>query len=305
MNTVQTTSVDFDHMAGAPEFAEFTAILNRLTGLTMGLRAESGIVRRAIAETEWNPICRLIRADPEGLRRCLACNRRHQLLAMKSGTTQRYLCHAGFRDIAVPISVFGRHVGTIFSGQVLREPKSPGAFRRLRKRIAWLKVPGPILRAAYDRAIYMPQVQIDCVMRLLELFARQLCESARKIRDLEAQLERAEVRRGREMVERRFRDPSLCLADAARHACLAPAHFSHVFRRTTGSTFTRFVQARRITEAKRRLADTRESITDVCFACGFNSLTHFNRVFRAFEHRSPSAFRRGQGAKVVSRYSRL
>ena len=294
MNRGRTTNIDFDHMAGSPDLAEFTAILHELTGLTMGLRSEIGIVRRTIAEAEWNPVCRLIRADPVGLRRCLACNQRHQSRAVKLGSTLHYSCHAGFQDIAVPIFAFGRHVATIFSGQVLREPKSPAAFRRLRKRLAWLKVPTRNLRTAYDRAIYMPRKQFASVMRLLELFARQLCESAQRIRDLEAKLERVEVRRGREFVESRFRDASLCLNDAARHACLAPTHFSHVFRQTTGTSFTRFVQARRVAEAKKQLMDTRKSITDICFACGFNSLTHFNRVFRAFEHSSPRQYQQSR-----------
>jgi AraC-like DNA-binding protein len=278
-------------MADSPEFTEFTAILHRLTGLVMALKSASGTIRRTISETEWNPICRLIRSNSVGLRRCLACNLRHDSLAAKSGTTQLYACHVGFRDIAVPIFASGRHVATIFSGQVLAEPKSPAAFRRLRKRLAWLKVPEHDLRAAYDHAIYLPRKQFASVMRLLELFARQLCESAQRIRDLEAKLERVEVRRGREFVESRFRDASLCLNDAARHACLAPTHFSHVFRQTTGTSFTRFVQARRVAEAKKQLMDTRKSITDICFACGFNSLTHFNRVFRAFEHCSPRQYR--------------
>ncbi len=278
-------------MAESPELTRFTAILHKLTGLTMGLRSETGVVRRKISETEWNPICRLIRADPVGQRRCIACNQRHQLLAAKSGVTQFYICHAGFRDIAVPIFAFGRHVATIFTGQVLREPKSPAAFRRLRKRLAWLKVPDRDLRAAYDRAIYLSQDQLTCVAQMLEMFARQLCESAQRIRDLEAQLERPEVRRGREFVENHFRDPALSLADAARHACLAPAHFSHVFRQTTGIPFTRFVQTRRIAEAKKQLAETQASITEICFACGFSSLSHFNRVFRAFEHQSPRQYR--------------
>jgi AraC-like DNA-binding protein len=249
------------------------------------------MIRRTIPETEWNPICQMIHENPAGLRRCLACNQRHQSHAVKSGRTLYYFCHAGFRDIAVPIFAFGRHVATIFSGQVLREPKSPAAFRRLRKRLTWLKVSDRALRAAYDRAIYLPRQQLVSVIRLLELFARHLCESAQTIRDLQAQLERTEVRRGREFVESRFRDPALSLTDAARHACLAPAHFSHVFRQTTGIPFTRFVQARRIAEAKKQLAETQASITEICFACGFSSLTHFNRVFRAFEHHSPRHYR--------------
>ena len=292
MNASLATNVDFDHLAESPEFVEFTAILKKLTGVVMALNEPaSGMLRLKFEEGEDNPVCRLIRADRVGLRRCTACDRRHHSHAVASGKAQRYTCHAGFWDIAVPVFIFGRHVATISSGQLLREPRSPAGFRRLRKRLAWLKVSDRDLRAAYEAAPHLPREQITCIMRLLELFARQLCESAQRIRDLQAQLERVEVRRAREFVEREFRNPSLALGEAASHAGLSPAHFSHVFRQTTGTSFIGFVQGRRVAEAKKQLAETQNSITDICFACGFNSLTHFNRVFRAFERHSPRQYR--------------
>ena len=292
MKAPLAANVDFDHLADSPEFAEFTAILKKLTGVMMALNEPAiGIIRRKFEEGEGNPVCRLIRADRIGLHRCTACDRRHHSRVAASGKAQQYVCHAGFWDIAVPVFVFGRHVATISSGQLLRDPKSPAAFRRLRKRLGWLKIPDRDLRAAYEGALYLPPEQITCVMRLLELFARQLCESAQRIRDLQAQLERVEVRRGREFVEREFRNPSLALAGAASHAGLSPAHFSHVFRQTTGTNFIRFIQTRRVAEAKKQLAATQDSITDICYACGFNSLTHFNRVFRSFESVSPREYR--------------
>ena len=292
MKTDLTTNPDFDHLADSPEFTEFSAILKKLTGVVMALNdPQSGHIRYKFEEREANPVCRLIRATPEGLRRCDACDRQHHSHAATSGQAQLYTCHAGFWDIVVPVAGLGNHATLISSGQLLREPKSPAGFLQLQQRLSWLKVSDRHLRAAYERTVYLPRKQIASLMRLLELFARQLCESAKRIRDLKAQLERAEIRRGREFVESRFRDPTLGLKDAARYAGLAPAHFSHVFRRATGIRFTRFVQARRVAEAKKQLTHTQASITEICFECGFSSLTHFNRVFRAFEHHSPRQYR--------------
>ena len=142
MKTSLAAHVDFDHLADSPEFAEFSAILKKLTGVVMALNEpESGHIRRKFdEEAEGNPVCSLIIADSAGVRRCSACNRLHYLRAVASAQAQRYTCHAGFWDIAVPVFVLGRHVATISSGQLLREPKSPAGFRRLRKRLAWLKV---------------------------------------------------------------------------------------------------------------------------------------------------------------------
>ena len=293
MKTPLAPSVDFDYLANSPEFAAFTAILKKLTGVVMALNEPvSGVIRRKFGEKEGNPVCGLIRSDPTGLHRCTACDRRHHAHAAGVGKAQRYVCHAGFWDIAVPVFAFGRHVATLSSGQLLREPKSPAGFRQLRERLAWLKVPDRELRAAYEAAPYLPPGQITSVTRLLELFARQFCENAQRIRDLQAQLERVEVRRAREFVERELRNPALALAEAARYAGLSPAYFSHVFRRTTGTSFIHFVQARRVAEARKQLTETQDSITDIGYACGFDSLTHFNRVFRSFERQSPRQYRR-------------
>jgi len=129
MMTDQTLNIDFDHLADSPEFAEFTAILKKLTGVVMALNEpKSGIIRRKFEEGEQSPICRLIRADAVGLRRCNACDRQHHSRAATSGQAQLYTCHAGFWDIAVPILVVGRHAAIISCGQLLREPKSPVAF---------------------------------------------------------------------------------------------------------------------------------------------------------------------------------
>lgn len=292
MNTALSTTVDFRHLTESREFAEFSSLLKKLTGLVMALNSPGvGVIFQMFRNREQNPICRMIRDNKDGLRRCCDCDRKHHSYAVRSGKTHLYTCHAGLLDIAVPIFVFGRHVATISSGQILSEPHSDSGLKYIRNRLDWLDIPTCKLKSAYDSAPYLPRKQIKYVMQLLELFARQLCESAQKIRDLEAQMERVEIRRAREFVEQQIGNHSLRLRDAAKHAGLSHAHFSKVFHQVTGVNFTRYVQAQRITEAKRFLRETDRTITDICFACGFNSLTHFNRVFRCFEYSSPRHYR--------------
>ena len=97
----------------------------------------------------------------------------------------------------------------------------------------------------------------------------------------------------------RFGDPNLTLADAAKAACVSFTHFSRLFHKKAGITFTRYVQARRIQEAKHLMENPDTSISEICFGCGFNSLTHFYRIFLQSEGCSPSQFRakeKGTGA---------
>ncbi len=291
-NPGQVAGLFFRQLMGSPEFTRFALILKQLTGLSMALNTpDVGTTRLGVSGDIGNPLCKMIRGTVEGARRCEGCDRTHHARAGADGKARLYKCHAGFLDMAIPIMVQGKHVATISSGQVLPEQPSDASFRRICLRLGGLGLPARRLRAAYDRAPWMSRDRLRPVMQLLETFSNQMCGSAWRIRELEASLERPQIRKARDLVEERFRDSGLRLADAATRAGISITHFSHLFHKETGVPFTSFVQSRRIEEAKRLLAETDKTITEICFECGFNSLTHFNRVFRRGEGCSPTQYR--------------
>lgn len=84
----------------------------------------------------------------------------------------------------------------------------------------------------------------------------------------------------------------LSLTDIAKSAILSRFHFSRIFREATGVSPCRFLSAVRIYEAKRMLASTSLSVTDISFAVGYNSLGSFTNRFTDSVGVSPSRFRR-------------
>ena len=68
--------------------------------------------------------------------------------------------------------------------------------------------------------------------------------------------------------------------------------FSRFFRQRVGMTYSRYVHELRIGHACRLLIESDRSITDICFASGFNNLSNFNRVFLSIKGVSPRAYRR-------------
>jgi AraC family transcriptional regulator len=84
----------------------------------------------------------------------------------------------------------------------------------------------------------------------------------------------------------------LSLRTLARSAWLSPFHFHRVFHRLTDSTPARFLAAWRIAEAKRRLAYSEDSVTDVCMHVGYASLGTFTSQFTRVVGVSPGRFRR-------------
>jgi AraC-like DNA-binding protein len=79
--------------------------------------------------------------------------------------------------------------------------------------------------------------------------------------------------------------------EMARNAGMSSSAFSRYFRRMTGRTVSEFVNEVRIGHARRMLIETDRTIAEVAFACGFESLSNFNRRFRGITGTSPREFR--------------
>jgi AraC-like DNA-binding protein len=89
-------------------------------------------------------------------------------------------------------------------------------------------------------------------------------------------------------IDRHFREP-ITLADAAAQAHLSPNYFSERFRQYAGTPFQLYLQERRLRFARSLLAATDLSVSEVCHASGFNSLSHFGRAFRRRYGAAPSS----------------
>lgn len=83
----------------------------------------------------------------------------------------------------------------------------------------------------------------------------------------------------------------LDLATVATGIGMAPSSFSRFFRQKTGKTFSLFLIETRLTDACQQLLTTDQSVTEICYTCGFTNLSNFNRQFKRFKGMSPRAFR--------------
>lgn len=77
----------------------------------------------------------------------------------------------------------------------------------------------------------------------------------------------------------------------ARSVGMSAFHFTRVFTELVGRPPHRYLTERRLTAARDMLKDDR-SVTETCFACGFNSLSHFSRSFTRRFGASPSRITR-------------
>jgi len=72
---------------------------------------------------------------------------------------------------------------------------------------------------------------------------------------------------------------------------MSPTAFSRFFKLRTGKTLAEYIVDIRLGHAARKLVDTNEPVSQICFSCGFNTLTNFNRLFKKRKGCSPTDFR--------------
>ncbi|RFC64036.1 AraC family transcriptional regulator [Fulvimarina endophytica] len=89
-------------------------------------------------------------------------------------------------------------------------------------------------------------------------------------------------------------DGTIRLADLARLAGLSDFHLHRMFRLSRGVPPNAWIACRRIERAK-ALLRTATPIAEIAAACGFSSVSHLTRVFKAQTGGTPAAYRRAMG----------
>src|SRR5215467_1661621 len=111
-----------------------------------------------------------------------------------------------------------------------------------------------------------------------------------RVRVFRGGLSPAKLRKIRELVQEKIEE-DLSLEEMARAVGLSAAHFSQVFRNTTGQTPHQCLLWYRVRRAKEMLRTAEMRVLDVAIACGFKTQQHFARVFREMCGASPTEYR--------------
>ena len=83
----------------------------------------------------------------------------------------------------------------------------------------------------------------------------------------------------------------LPLADVARRVGVHPVHLARTFRRVHQITFAGYVRHVRIEFARRELAASGASLSDIAVAAGFCDQSHFSRLFKRYTGQTPAEYR--------------
>ena len=134
------------------------------------------------------------------------------------------------------------------------------------------------------------------VIRLWNLLYRlSLVDDARELASAsftEAQdgNEDARVQKIKEFIAANYMS-DISVQEMAEMSCMNVDAFSRFFRNKTGRKPNRYLIDYRLGVAARMLLTTQLSVSEIGFSCGFNTLSHFNRLFRESKGCTPTEFR--------------
>ena len=87
----------------------------------------------------------------------------------------------------------------------------------------------------------------------------------------------------------------ITIDDASKVAILSQSYFRYLFKQMTQKTFTEYINGLRIAKASELLKNNYDmKVVDICFEVGFNSVNHFNRIFRTETGFTPMQVRKGK-----------
>jgi AraC-like DNA-binding protein/ligand-binding sensor protein len=271
-------------------YRDYVRAFSTATGMPLALRSVEHWQPALRGARNENPFCELMARSS---RVCAACLEVQRKLTQKIGDRSRTVtCFAGLSDSATPIRIGDQLIGFLQTGQVLL--KQPTKFRfdqAARKLVDWgVHVDLGKAREAYFHTKVLTTKQYRSMLRLLEIFAKHLSILSNQIAIEDSATEPAAVARAKQFITQN-QDDAICLASVAKAVNTSTFYFCKLFKRATGLTFTDYLARVRIEKAKTLLLDRNRRVSEIAYDVGFQSLTHFNRVFKKIVGRSPSSYR--------------
>lgn len=237
-----------------------------------------------------NPFCALM---AQKSRACAACLQVQQKLSDSARTEPCTLtCQHGLCDAAVPVKNGDQLVGFLQTGQVFTKRPSEAQFERtVELAREWgLDMDREELRNAYFNTRVLSSKQLQSMVQLLNVFAQHLSMVANGIAIQRDNAEPPMIKRAKEFIQQNHTE-DLSLGQVAQAVHTSTFYFCKMFKKATGINFTDYLSRVRIEKAKNLLLNPNLRISEIAYEVGFQSLTHFNRVFKRVAGQSPTEYR--------------
>jgi len=285
-NTIRKTLSE--RISALPELRRFLDDFALATGIPVHFVS-------ALGHRELGPavctLCRFLQAHPSGARSCAGFLQRLIEQAHEGPATAD--CEAGLRESAVPLRVGSQTFGFLVFGHCRPKPAERPTLNRARHLLAraGVELSAEQLEILSADAPLADDARLAALSRITEAAAERLVlritqNIVHPPETLPPLVEEACKR------VRRDYAGELSLSSFASRLGVSAGHLSRIFHSSTGLRFVEYVSRVRAERAKELICTTQRPVTEIAFACGFQSLSQFNRTMRAHFACQPRELRR-------------
>jgi AraC-like DNA-binding protein/ligand-binding sensor protein len=277
-------------LAEAPVYRRYERAFTSATGLPLALRSARSWQPPFRGKARENEFCAMMAKKSAA---CAACLRvQERLTDAATNETATLKCHFGMSEAAVPVKLGEQTIGFLATGQVLTQAPTAAQVKKMERTIEdfGIDLDMKAAREAYKNTKVMPRAQFASATKLLEIFAEDLGSKSNQLAVRESNAEPAAVVRAKNYIREHLVD-DITLADVAKAACTSTFYICKLFKRHTGINLTEYISRLRVERAKQLLQNPQARISEIAYEVGFQSLTHFNRVFRSLAGDSPTHYR--------------
>jgi AraC-like DNA-binding protein/ligand-binding sensor protein len=272
-------------------YQDYQTAFSEATGLPMTLRPLESWQLPHHGQRHENPFCAML---AQKSRACAACLQVQQKLADACNSTepQSVTCSVGMCDTVVPVRLGEKVIGFLHTGQIFRKKPTAGQFDKITKLVSEWGVECDVarLKEMYFDTKVLSTTQHDSVVRLLAIFAQHLSMISNQIVVQNANSEPPMITKAKEFIQQN-QSEDLSLEQVAKAVNTSTFYFCKMFKKATGINFTDYLSRVRIEKAKNLLLNPNLRVSEIAYEVGFQSLTHFNRVFKKIVGQSPSEYR--------------
>ncbi len=271
-------------------FQQYERAFTETTGLPVALRPVESWKLPHHGRRNEGPFCALMSQNSHACAACLQQNERLSHEARYEAATLN--CSNGLCDTAVPVRLGERVIGYLQTGQIFRKEPTEGQFNRVAEQVASWGVTAnrKTLHDAYFSTKVVNGRRHDSVVKLLTIFAQHLAILSNQVIVRQENAEPPVIVKAKEYI-REHQTENLRLGQVARAVNTSTFYFCKMFKKVTGINFTDYLSRIRIEKSKNLLLNPNLRVSEIAYEVGFQSLTHFNRVFKRILGQSPTEYR--------------
>lgn len=255
-------------------------------------------------ESGFTPFCNKMINDPRLLTYCEKCAARGGIEAARTKSIFMYLCHFDILEVAIPIIIDDVYVCSLIAGQIkLDDAEQHNKIERIVNFDYQEVLDKEKLNDLYNQiptySFEEFQKYVDLLLQTTIFVNQNVLQKA----DIDFNGSPLTLKNIKEKQQNSILQPALSFIienkeimvtqkDAAKLCNLSQGHFSRMFHKEMGDSFSNFYAKLKIEWAKERLFNTDDLISVISYDLGYNEPSYFVKTFKKITGTTPSKMRK-------------